>query len=145
MPAAEVAPSPLNHISGERPSASLPEVNERPFGVELSEDMQDPAAFVETPEPVPQVAAAWAAQATPTPISPAPERGEPPTLRLTPIAAGQPDDLAVDIEDPRFRPGKRRAGRGIGSWSLVVHVLLGVALGAAIVAAYSYYYGLPLP
>ena len=53
------------------------------------------------------------------------------------------DTVAVD--EPRFRPGKRRARRGVAHWPLLVHVLLGIALGAAIVAAYSAYYGLPIP
>jgi hypothetical protein len=66
-------------------------------------------------------------------------------VRLTPLAPGQPEDLAVDIEEQRYRPSKRRAQRGPREWPLLVHVLLGIVLGAAIVVAYSAYYGLPLP
>ena len=106
--------------------------------------MQDPAAFVETPPPETLLAMPSAAQTTPTPISPTPERVEPPTVRLTPFASEEPADLAVDFEEPGFQPDQRRARRGVGDWPLLVHVLLGVALGAAIVAAYSAYYGLPL-
>lgn len=107
--------------------------------------MQDPAAFVNTPAPQSQVMMVPLTRATPTPVSELPRPDGPPTVRLTPLAPGQPEDLAVDIEEQRYRPGKRRAQRGPREWPLLVHVLLGIVLGAAIVVAYSAYYGLPLP
>lgn len=107
--------------------------------------MQDPAAFVDTPPLAEPVVVASMARATPTPVSALPQPEGPPTERIKGLASVQPEDLAVDIEDPRSRPGKRRARRGPAEWPLLVHVLLGVVLGAAIVVAYSAYYGLPLP
>ncbi len=88
---------------------------------------------------------ASATQTTPPPVSALPRPAGPSTDRSVLSASVQPDDLAVDPENPRFRPGKRRAQRGLGDWPLLVHVLLGIVLGAAIVVAYSAYYGLPLP
>ncbi len=145
--AAHTAPSPVDHTSGEimRPSTPPRGTEERPFGVELSEDMQDPAAFVDTPPPQNQVIVASRAKSTPTPVSELPRPAEPPTVRIKGPASVQPEDLAVDIEDTRFRPDKRRARRGPADWPLLVHVLLGIVLGAAIVVAYSAYCGLPLP
>ena len=145
--AARTAPSTFNRISGAtgRPSTPPRGTEERPFGVEISEDMQDPAAFVNTPAPQSQVMMVPLTRATPTPVSELPRPDGPPTVRLTPLAPGQPEDLAVDIEEQRYRPGKRRAQRGPREWPLLVHVLLGIVLGAAIVVAYSAYYGLPLP
>ena len=145
---ASPAESPeLNHISGEivRPSTPTRGIEQRPFGVEISDDMQDPAAYVDTPPPEAQVMVASATQTTPTPVSALPRPAGPSTDRSVLSASVQPDDLAVDPENPRFRPGKRRAQRGLGDWPLLVHVLLGIVLGAAIVVAYSAYYGLPLP
>ena len=145
--AARTTPSALNYTSGEiRPPSTPPRgTEERPFGVELSEDMQDPAAFVATPPPQPSIVVAPLAQATPTPVSELPRPEGPPTVRIKGPASVQPEDLAVDIEERRYRPGKRRAQRGPAEWPLLVHVLLGIVLGAAIVVAYSAYYGLPLP
>ena len=107
--------------------------------------MQDPAAFVATPPPQPSIIVASLAQPTPTPVSELPRPEGPPTVRIKGPASVQPEDLAVDIEEQRHRPGKRRAKRGPAGWPLLVHVLLGIVLGAAIVVAYSAYYGLPLP
>ncbi len=117
---------------------------ELPAGVELSEDMQDPAAYVDTPPPEAPAMAASREQSTPTP-SLASERMEAPTVRLSSVGMAPSGDLSVDISEPRLRPSKRRARRGVGHWPLLVHVILGIALGAAIVAAYSAYYGLPIP
>ena len=146
--AADVVPSALNNISGEieRSATSVHGTEERPFGVELSQDMQDPAAFVDTPPPQQQpVITASRAQSTPTPVSLRPQPEEQPTERIKGLASVRPENPAVDIEGRRVRPGKRRAPRGVADWPLLVHVLLGVALGAAIVVAYSAYYGLPIP
>ena len=145
--AVRTAPSAFNRTSGaiRRPSTPPRGTEERPFGVEISEDMQDPAAFVNTPAPQSQVMMVPLTRATPTPVSELPRPDGPPTVRLTPLAPGQPEDLAVDIEEQRYRPSKRRAQRGPREWPLLVHVLLGIVLGAAIVVAYSAYYGLPLP
>ena len=145
--AAHMAPSAQNHISGEirRPATPVHGTEERPFGVELSEDMQDPAAFVDTPPPQQPVIMGSLAQSTPTPVSLRPQSEGQPTQRIKGPASVQPDGLSVDIEGPRVRSGKRRAPRGLADWPLLVHVLLGVVLGAAIVVAYSAYYGLPLP
>ena len=118
---------------------------EMPSGVELPEDMQDPAALMDTPPPESLPIAASLAQSTPTPVSPASQNEEPPTVRLSSVGLALSEDLSVDLDEPRFRPGKRRARRGVTRWPLLVHVLLGVALGAAIVLAYSVYYGLPIP
>jgi hypothetical protein len=104
--------------------------------------MQDPAAYVDTPPPESPAMVASGAQSTPTP-SLASERMEAPTVRLSSVGMAPSGDLSVDINEPRVRPSKRR--RGVGHWPLLVHVLLGIALGAAVVAAYSAYYGLPLP
>jgi len=101
--------------------------------------------MVDTPAPQSVRVSEFLPQTTPTPLSPSPERSDPPTVRLSPVAAGRPEELAVDFEDSRVRLAKRPARRGIGDWPWVVHVLLGIALGAAVVAAYSAYYGLPLP
>jgi hypothetical protein len=117
---------------------------ELPAGVELSEDMQDPAAYVETPPPEPLPAVASQTQSTPTP-SLVSDRAEVPTVRLSSVGMAPSADLSVDINEPRLRPRKRRARRGVGHWPLLVHVLLGIALGAAVVAAYSAYYRLPIP
>jgi len=148
-PAAEPATSAPRRVSGDLKQPAPPPrlVGERPFGVELADDMQDPAAFVNTPVPQPQppVVVASVAQTTPTPVSPTPERVEPPTVKLAPIAPDRREELAVDIEDSRLRPAQRRARRGLGDLPWAVHVLLGIALGAAVVVAYSVYYGLPLP
>ena len=145
--AADVPPSELNHISGEilRPSTPPRGTDELPYGVELSEDMQDPAAFVDTPLPEGSVVVAPTAQSTPTPISPTPQPVEPTTERLRVFGSVPPEDVSVDVDEPRPRSGKPRTQRGLADWPMVVHVLLGVVLGAAIVAAYSAYYGLPLP
>jgi hypothetical protein len=117
---------------------------ELPAGVELSEDMQDPAAYVDTPPPESPAMAVSREQSTPTP-SLASERMEAPTVRLSNVGMAPSGDLSVDFNEPRLRPSKRRARRGVRHWPLLVHVLLGIALGAAIVAAYSAYYGLPIP
>jgi hypothetical protein len=106
--------------------------------------MQDPAAFVDTPPPEPVVAANLA-QPTPKLLPPPTRRVDPPTVRLVAFAADQRESRAVDREDPRSGSGKPRARRGVGDWPLLVHVVLGVVLGVAIVVAYSSYYGLPLP
>jgi hypothetical protein len=142
-----VAPSALNHISGEIRRPSTPErgTEERPYGVELAEDMQDPAAFVNTPPPAQPDILASLAQTTPTPISPGPQPSDQPSDEFAAVASVPTGDLSVDIDEPRSRPGARRAQRGPASWPLVIHVLLGVVLGAAVVVAYSAYYGLPLP
>jgi len=118
---------------------------ELPASVEISEDMQDPAAYVQTPPPEPPPIVAPLAQSTPTPVSPASQSTEVPTVRLSTVGFAPSQDLSVAVDEPRFRPGKRRARRGVAHWPLLVHVLLGIALGAAIVAAYSAYYGLPIP
>ena len=107
--------------------------------------MQDPAAFVNTPAPQSSIIVASLARATPTPVSELPRPVRPPADRIVASASVRPEDLAVDIEEQRYRPGKRRAQRGPAEWPLLVHVLLGIVLGAAIVVAYSAYYGLPLP
>jgi hypothetical protein len=108
--------------------------------------MQDPAAYVDTPPPESPSFEAPLAQSTPTPVSPPSQNEEPPTVRLSTVGFA-PSDLSVDvdIDEPRFRPSKPRRRRGVTHWPLLVHVLLGVALGAAIVLAYSAYYGLPIP
>ena len=106
--------------------------------------MQDPAAYVDTPPPESPSFEAPLAQSTPTPVSPPSQNEEPPTVRLSTVGIA-PSDLSVDIDEPRFQPNQRRARRGVAHWPLLVHVLLGVALGAAIVLAYSAYYGLPIP
>jgi hypothetical protein len=136
-------PSVLRRTPGEMRRSSTPgrESEELPASVEISEDMQDPAAYVQTPPPV----VASLAQSTPTPVSPASERTEVPTVRLSTVGFAPPEDLSVDVNESRFRPAKPRARRGVAHWPLLVHVLLGIALGAAIVAAYSAYYGLPIP
>jgi hypothetical protein len=121
------------------------ETEELPFGVEISEDMQDPAALLDTPPPQSPAIVSAVAQSTPTPVSPAGQPEEPPTVRLSTVGFAPSVDLSVDVDERQFRPGKRRARRGVGHWPLLVHVLLGIALGAAIVAAYSAYYGLPIP
>jgi len=142
-----VAPSAINHISGEisRPTTPVRGIEERPSGVELADDMQDPAAFVNTPPPTqPEIMMAMA-QTTPTPISPTTQPKGQPKDDFATRASVRPEDLSVDVDQPRFRPGKRRSRGGAASWPLVIHVLLGVVLGAAIVVAYSAYYGLPLP
>jgi hypothetical protein len=145
--AGEATPSPANRLAGEtrRPSKSHYRPDERPFGVELPEDMQDPAALVNTPAPHSPAMARFDGPATSTPVSPTPEPAEVPTVRLAPIAPGRPDELGLDFEDSRARSGKRAARRGPGDWPWVVHVLIGIALGAAVVVGYSVYYGLPLP
>ncbi|HJX63319.1 MAG TPA: hypothetical protein VJ860_05125, partial [Polyangia bacterium] len=145
--AANLAPSALNHISGEirHSSTSLRGTEERPSGVELAEDMQDPAAFVATPPPVQAAIMSSLAQTTPTPISPAPQPAGRPDDEFAALDAGPSEDLSVDIEAPRSRPGKRRAQQEPTGWPWLVHVLIGVVLGAAVVVAYSAYYGLPLP
>jgi len=145
--AADVAPSAVSHISGEikRPVTPARGTDERPYGVELAEDMQDPAAFVHTPPPAQPAILASLAQTTPTPISPAPQPKDQPHDEFAALASVPTGDLAVDIDQPRSRPGMRRAQRGPASWPLVIHVLIGVVLGAGIVVAYSAYYGLPLP
>ncbi len=107
--------------------------------------MRDPAAYVVTPAPEAPPLVASLAQSTPTPVSPASERTEVPTVRLSTVGFAPPEDLSVDVNESRFRPAKPRARRGVAHWPLLVHVLLGIALGAAIVAAYSAYYGLPIP
>jgi hypothetical protein len=140
-------PSVLRRTPGEM-RRSLPPASgteKLPDSVEISEDMQDPAAYVQTPPPEPLPVVASLAQSTPTPVSPATEKTEVPTVRLSTVGFAPPEDLSVDVDGPRFRPSKRRARRGMGHWPLLVHVLLGIALGAAIVAAYSAYYGLPIP
>ena len=144
--AAHSAPSALNRTSGEivQPSTPPRGSEARPSLVELSEDMQDPAAFVDTPPPEPVVAANLA-QPTPKLLPPPTRRVDPPTVRLVAFAADQRESRAVDREDPRSGSGKPRARRGVGDWPLLVHVVLGVVLGVAIVVAYSSYYGLPLP
>jgi hypothetical protein len=138
------AAAALKRTPGEMRRSSTPvrETEELPAGVELSEDMQDPAAYVDTPPPESPAMVASGAQSTPTP-SLASERMEAPTVRLSSVGMAPSGDLSVDINEPRVRPSKRR--RGVGHWPLLVHVLLGIALGAAVVAAYSAYYGLPLP
>lgn len=106
--------------------------------------MQDPAAFVDTPPPEPVVVASLA-QPTPRLLPPPTRRVDPPTERLVAFASGQRESRAVDREDPRSGSDKPRARGGVGDWPLLVHVVLGVVLGVAIVVAYSSYYGLPLP
>lgn len=122
----------------------VPGTEELPAGVELSEDMQDPAAYVDTPPPESPGMATSREQSTPTP-SLASERMEAPTVRLSSVGMAPSEDLSVDINEPRLRPSRRRGRRRVGHWPLLVHVLLGIALGAAVVAAYSAYYGLPIP
>jgi hypothetical protein len=140
-------PSVLKRTPGEM-RRSLPPASgteKLPDSVELSQDMQDPAAYVQTPPPEPLPIVASVAQSTPRPVSSDSQRTEVPTVRLSNVGFAPSQDLSVDVDEPRFRPGKRRARRGVAHWPLLVHVLLGVALGAAIVAAYSAYYGLPIP
>ncbi len=140
-------PSVSRRTPGEMPRSLTPVLGteELPASVEISEDMQDPAAYVQTPPPEPPPIVAPLAQSTPTPVSPASQSTEVPTVRLSTVGFAPSQDLSVAVDEPRFRPGKRRARRGVAHWPLLVHVLLGIALGAAIVAAYSAYYGLPIP
>ena len=145
-PSARMTPSEPSRTSGRtRPAFTPPLGTEAlPFGVELSDDMQDPAAFVETPPPEVPLVMPSMARATPTPISPTPQPMLEPPDEFAQSASGQPEDLGVDFEEPGFQVDQRPARRGVGDWPLLVHMLLGVALGAAIAAAYSAYYGLPL-
>jgi hypothetical protein len=140
------AAAALKRTPGEmrRSLTPVPGTEELPAGVELSEDMQDPAAYVDTPPPESPGMATSREQSTPTP-SLASERMEAPTVRLSSVGMAPSEDLSVDINEPRLRPSRRRGRRRVGHWPLLVHVLLGIALGAAVVAAYSAYYGLPIP
>ena len=143
---ARMTPSEPSLTSGRTKPAFTPPLGTEalPFGVELPEDMQDPAAFVETPPPEVPLVMPSMARSTPTPISPTPQPMVEPPDEFAESASGQPEDLGVDFEEPGFQPDQRPARRGVGAWPLLVHMLLGVALGAAIAAAYSAYYGLPL-
>ena len=145
-PSARMTPSEPSLTSGRTKPAFTPPLGTEalPFGVELPEDMQDPAAFVETPPPEVPLVMPSMARATPTPVSPTPQPMVEPPDEFAESASGQPEDLGVDFEEPGFQPDQRPARRGVGAWPLLVHMLLGVALGAAITAAYSAYYGLPL-
>jgi hypothetical protein len=142
---ARMTPSEPSRTSGRKPSFTPPLGTEAlPFGVELSQDMQDPAAFVETPPPEVLPVMPSMTGTTPTPISPTP----PPTVQaieeLAESVSIPADDLGGDFDEPGLEPDQRPVRRRAGDWPLLVHVVLGIALGAAIAAAYSAYYGLPL-
>ena len=137
-----ITPAEPSRTPGKKPSFTPPLGMEAlPFGVELPEDMQDPAAFVETPQPLVMPSMG---RATPTPISPSPQPMVQSADEFAVSDSVQPEDLGGTFGEPGFQPDQRPARRGAGDWPLLVHVLLGVALGAAIAAAYSAYYGLPL-
>ena len=79
---------------------------------------------------------------TPTPIATSRHKTGRSSDRLSAFTSVQSDDLAADIDAAPARQGKRSARRKETSWTMMV--LLGLVLGAAIVAAYSAYFGLPL-
>jgi hypothetical protein len=125
--------TPAQTIESHTSSAELP-------SIALPDDMQDPAAFVNTPPPESAAGIDEADSRTPTPHA---------QISQEALRAIEPDSdfAAAQAGDPGTTMGvsRKRRRRGMGDWPLLVHVLLGIALGLGIVVAYSAYYGLPLP
>jgi hypothetical protein len=137
-----LAPTPVRGVDTRASMADLPVVDTRPTGVQLAEEMQDPAAYVDTPAPAPTGPRPSGSMSTPTPLSTKRHPPGRPSDRLSAYTSVHADDLAVDIDGPPRRQSQRSAKRKTTSWTLVV--ILGIVLGAAAVVAYSAYYGLPL-
>jgi hypothetical protein len=121
-------------------------------GVEVAHEVQDPAAFVNTPEPVsppriideattrlPSIQASHSAPAS-HPADPGARGSD----RLSAYTSVQKNDFGGDTDRTTAHVAKRRSGRGIGRWPLVVYIVVGVVLGIGTVVAYSIFYGLPL-
>jgi hypothetical protein len=136
-----IQPTPVRGIDIRYSEVDLPVVDTRPSGVRLSDDMEDPAAYVDTPAPHPGTRPS-SQMSTPTPIATSRHKTGRSSDRLSAFTSVQSDDLAADIDAAPARQGKRSARRKETSWTMMV--LLGLVLGAAIVAAYSAYFGLPL-
>ena len=136
-----IQPTPVRGIDIRYSEVDLPVVDTRPSGVRLSDDMEDPAAYVDTPAPHPGTRPS-SQMSTPTPIATPRHKTGRSSDRLSAFTSVQSDDLAADIDAAPARQGKRSARRKETSWTMMV--LLGLVLGAAIVAAYSAYFGLPL-
>jgi hypothetical protein len=138
----------FNSTSGEirRQNTPVRGIDSHSISVEVSREVQDPAAFVNTPEPVPPSHLVDEATTRLPPIQathPA-DPGARSSDRLSAYTTVQKNDFGGDTDKTTGHLGKRRSGRGIGRWPLVVYIILGVVLGIGTVVAYSVFYGLPL-
>lgn len=145
--AADKAPSVFNTTSGEIRRQNTPArgVETHAASVELPRDMQDPAAFVNTPEPM---SASMLVEEPPSKVQTAQvpratDQAGRPSDRLSAFTSVQNNDLAEET-DKHPVLSRRSARRGIGRWPLVVHIVLGIVLGIGVVVAYSVFHGLPL-
>jgi hypothetical protein len=122
--------------------------------VQIAPELADPAALAVTPPPA--LVPAPAAESVPLPpVSPAPSPLAPPEAQEPALTAPVSAAAAPRPSMPEWAPAPSRdslpaalplkSRRGLADLSLFTHVLAGVALGLAVVVAYSLYYGLPLP
>ncbi len=145
---ADKPPSVFNTTSGEirRQKTPVHGIDSHAATVELPRDMQDPAALINTPEPM---SGSMLVEEPPSklPVAQAPHpanQGVRPSDRLSAFTSVHNNDFGGDTDKNIAPAGKRRSGRGIGRWPLVVHIVLGIILGVGIVVAYSVFHGLPM-
>jgi hypothetical protein len=145
---ADKAPSVFNTTSGEirRQNTPVRGIDSHSLSVELPRDMQDPAAFVDTPEPM---SGSQLVEEPPSNVQVAQptlpvEQEVRPSDRLSAFTSVQNNDFGGDTDKQPTPSGRRRGKRGIGRWPLVVHIVLGIVLGIGVVVAYSYFHGLPM-
>jgi hypothetical protein len=145
--AADKAPSVFNTTSGEirRQNTPVRGVDSHSSSVELPRDMQDPAAFVNTPEPM-SASMLVEEPTSKVQVAQAPQAADQagrPSDRLSAFTSVQNNDFGGDT-DKHPVLSRRSARRGIGRWPLVVHIVLGIVLGIGAVVTYSVFHGLPL-
>lgn len=145
---ADKSPSVFNTTSGEirRHNTPVRGIDSYSASVELPRDMQDPAAFVHTPEPM---SGSQLVEEPPSKVQVAQaarpvEQDVRPSDRLSAFTSVQSNDLGDDTDKHPTPLGRKGGRRGIGRWPLVVHIVLGIVLGIGVVVAYSYLHGLPM-
>jgi hypothetical protein len=145
---ADKPPSVFNTTSGEitRQDTPVRGVESPSASVQLSREVQDPAAFVKTPEPI-SASALVEEPPSSLPVAPTPrvvEQSKRPSDRLSSYTAVQNNNSGDDTDKHPAPKGRRSARRGVGRWPLAVHIILGIVLGIGVVVAYSIFHGLPL-
>jgi hypothetical protein len=145
---ADKPPSVFNTTSGEirRQNTPVHGIDSHSASVEIPRDLQDPAALVDTPEPM---SASMLVEEPPSKVQVAQaphatDQGARPSDRLSAFTSVQNNDFGGDTDKHPAMPDRRRGKRGIGRWPLVVHIVLGIVLGIGVVVAYSIFHGLPL-
>lgn len=146
---ADKPPSVFNTTSGEirRQNTPVRGIDSHSASVvEVPRDMQDPAALVNTPEPM---SASMLVEEPPSNVQVAKkphaaDQGVRSSDRLSAFTSVKDNDFGGDTDKHPALTDRRRGRRGIGRWPLVVHIVLGIVLGIGVVVAYSVFHGLPL-